>query len=525
MSTAAKAFIASAINLNTDLQQSLVCSIHRGLLSHPMILPCKAKHRLCKECMENLIGTQQQVTCPEDRESHPVPANWTTEWFDRVLNDVTTVLQQNEQDINQKIIKFVQESYLRFGPQQAPLHIKSVEIVSNVKLKEAFEKCKRTIGNPQVVTLLHGTTRKAALSITGQGFRIPESFDRDPTNSTKEGELKFGKAIYFAEAKKATEYGENTLVLADCILGNVQEKNESELKLTPEIVQRRGYNTIHYLNSEEGPINQEWAIYKTEQCYPLCIINYEVLDANSTSEQELVKKINKMNHEIPDWAILHKALNGTDNQCKEALRFIGDAGSKGTSQASRLMYLFLQSFTKEQVNSLFKRPNETIRILFLRALWQTGRRDHELQLYINNALDWSLLCESLHSSYADVSWRACGVITNIAAIVADVRPLLVSPNVLNQLMSLLKRAVQFTDKICILTVLNLLANIAVTQHTVMKQKTDILDYINGYLLDHRNEEIQEAGNRVFCNIIGKGTISPDWQRGGYRSTMMAPTIQ
>ncbi|CAF3362391.1 unnamed protein product [Rotaria sp. Silwood2] len=520
----AKGFIASAINLNTDLQESLICSIHRGLLSHPMILPCKAKHRLCKECMENLIGTEKRITCPEDRESHPVPANWTTEWFDRVLNDVTSLLQVNERDVNQKIIKFVEKSYSLFGPQQEHLRIKSVELVSNVKLKDAFEKFKHTIGKPGVVTLLHGTTRKAALSICGQGFRIPVSFDRDPTNPN-EGELKFGKAIYFAEAKKATEYGKNTLVLADCILSNVQEKNESELKLTPEIMQLRGYNSIHYFNAEEGLVNQEWAVYKTEQCYPLCIIDYEFLDQNSASEQELVEKINKMNHETPDWAILHKALNGTDNQCKEALRFIGDAGRKGSSQASRLMYLLLQSLTKEQVNSLLKRPNETIRILFLRALWQTGRRDHNIQSYIHDALDWPLLCESLHSSYADVSWRACGVITNIASMVAHVRPLLVSSDVLNKLMSLLKRAVQFTDKICILTVLNLLSNIAVTEHDVMKQKRDILDYINGHLLDHPDEEIEEAGNRLFCNIIAKGTVVPGWQQKGYKSAVMAPTIQ
>ncbi|CAF1309742.1 unnamed protein product [Rotaria magnacalcarata] len=520
----AKAFIASAIGLNTNLRESLICSIHRGLLSHPMILPCKGKHRLCKECMSELIGTQQRITCPECREAYTVPLNWANDWFDRVLNDVTSTLCTNETDINQKIIKFVQESYSRYGPQEGKLHIKSVELVSNARLKAAFEKRKSTIGKPDVVTLLHGTTRKAALSISGQGFRIPTSFDRNPESGT-EGQLKFGKAIYFAEAKKATEYGTDTLVLTDCILGYVQEKNESELQLTPEIMQRRGYNTIHYVNFGEGSGNQEWAIYKVEQCYPLCIIDYEILDANRASEQELVKKINKMNHLTPDWTILHKALTGTDNQCKEALRFIGDAGSKGTQQASRLMYSLLQCLTKNQINSLLYRTNETIRILFLRALWQTGRRDHNLQLYIHEALDWSLLCESLYSSYADVSWRACGVITNIAAVVVDVRHLLVSFDILNQLMYLLKRAVQFNDKTCILTVLNLLANIAATEHCVMKQKKDILDYVNGHLLDHPDEEIEEAGNRLFCNIIGQGTMSADWQRGGYKSTVMAPTIQ
>ena len=96
--------IATAINLNTDLQESLVCSIHRGLLSRPIMLPCKGKHRLCQECMENLIGSQQQVSCPECRETCRVPTTWTSDWFDRVLNDVTSALSTNEADINQKVI-------------------------------------------------------------------------------------------------------------------------------------------------------------------------------------------------------------------------------------------------------------------------------------------------------------------------------------------------------------------------------------------------------------------------------------
>ena len=520
----AKAFIASAINLNTDLQEPLICSIHRGLLSSPVMLPCKGKHRLCTECMEGLIDSQQQVTCPECRQKCKVPTNWSNEWFDRVLNDVTSALSTNATDINKKIINFVQDSYSRFGPQQHRLVINSVELVSNTRLKQNFERCKRTIGRHEIRTLLHGTTRKAALSISGQGFRIPTSFERS-TEYEEEGELKFGKAIYFAETKKATEYGEKILVLADCIVGRVQEKDESELKLTPETMQRRGYDTIHYYNRGEGFINQEWAIYKTEQCYPLCIIEYEFLGADSASEREIVEKVKRMSHIAPDWNILWKAVNGTDNQCKEALRFIGDAGKKGTRQASRLMSSLLTALTKEQANSLLRQPNETIRILFLRALWQTGRCDHNLLSSMYKVLDWSLLCEALRSSYADVSWRACGVITNIAAITTNVRHTLVQSSVLNQLMSLLQRAVQFEDKICILTVLNLLANIAVTEHAVMKQKRDILDYINGYLLDHHDQGIQEAGNRVFCNIIGKGTVTSDWKRGGYTNTQVAPTIE
>ena len=82
-----------------------------------------------------------------------------------------------------------------------------------------------------------------------------------------------------------------------------------------------------------------------------------------------------------------------------------------------------------------------------------------------------------------------------------------------------------TDKICILTVLNLLTNITATEHSIVKQRKDILDYVNGHLLDHPDMEIEEAGNRLFCNIIGKGIVSPDWQREGFVSTAMAPSTK
>jgi len=298
-----------------------------------------------------------------------------------------------------------------------------------------------------------------------------------------------------------------------------------ELKLTPDDMKRRGYHTIHYYNPDEGINNQEWAIYSAAQCNPLCIIEYEIFGSDRSSEQVLVNKVKTMSHIFPDWNVVYQALIGTENQCKQALIFIGDAGSKGTSKASELMRSLLTSLTKDQLALLLKQPNETIRILLLRALWQTGRRDHNLQVYIHKAFDWSLVIQSLQSGYADVSWRACGVITNIAAIVTDVRSSLVLPEVLNQLMAILKRAVQFQDKICILTVLNLLANVTSMQHSVMKQKKDILDYVNSNLLDHPDEEIELAGNRLFCNIIGKGMISRDWQQGGYTTTAMAPNLK
>ena len=113
----------------------------------------------------------------------------------------------------------------------------------------------------------------------------------------------------------------------------------------------------------------------------------------------------------------------------------------------------------------------------------------------------------------------------MAAFEEEIRHLLVTKQVLQHLMILLKRGLESQDKLCILTVLNLLANITCTEYTVMKQKTDIQEYLNQTLLDHPDEEIQEAANRYFCNIIGKGVVTPDWKQAGYHKTVSAPKLE
>jgi len=59
----------------------------------------------------------------------------------------------------------------------------------------------------------------------------------------------------------------------------------------------------------------------------------------------------------------------------------------------------------------------------------------------------------------------------------------------------------------------------------MKEKTNILNYLNQTLLDHHDPDIEEGGNRPFCNIIGRGTVSYDWLQGGYEDRVMAPSIE
>lgn len=301
-------FIDSSIGLNKSFQQNLVCCIHHGLLKRPIILPAPCSHRLCTSCFVEYVQKYggQQISCPQCNTSHKIPFTWATDWFGCVLNSVTEQLTSNQSSINKKIIDFVQQSYTQFGIPPTRLQINSVMQLHNPKLKENFEKCKKALGCTEVVTLLHGTDRKAAYAIGAQGFAIPTTFERSQKDDA-EGELKFGKAIYFAHAKKASDYGKNIFVLTDCIFGRTKLTNESE------IVHDQGYDTIHFSNVNDGLINQEWAIYKSDQCLPLSIIEYELLDEHNDNEQLVINEVVKMNINRPNYTLLRRAFNGTDN--------------------------------------------------------------------------------------------------------------------------------------------------------------------------------------------------------------------
>ena len=300
--------------------------------------------------------------------------------------------------MKRKIVNFVEDSYYRFGRLQQQIKVTAVEEIVNSQLKVKFERGKRTLGHVNVVTLLHGTKIEFARGIASDGFKIPTSFKRNPENDA-EGELKFGKALYFAYGKKATEYGKNVLVLTDCNLAKVDKKQTSELKLTPEIVHQRGYHTIHYENYQEGLVNQEWAIYCTDQCLPLYIITYEIIDESDSIENAIIDRIQNMNSTTPDYVLLQQALLGTDNQCKAVLKFVGDLANQSARQSRAILQLLLLRVGKANTSLLLKHPNETIRILFLRAVWLSGRCDRDFQKFLYQHMEPDTLIESLISGF------------------------------------------------------------------------------------------------------------------------------
>ncbi|CAF2535192.1 unnamed protein product [Rotaria sp. Silwood2] len=414
-----------------------------------MELPCT--HKCCLHCLRQCIlqNPSQKVICPACNTVHKVPTNWKTVWRYQPLNTTVQHWEPKQDQATKIVINFVESSYYKYTSSAQRIKIKAVKEINNPRLQADFEKCKRTLGYTNIIRLLHGTLPHFAEGIALEGFRIPTSFERNPENDA-EGELKFGKALYFSYGKKATEYGKNTLVLTDCLLGKVQEKNQSELKLTPKIVHERGYHTIHYENSSEGPVNQEWAIFRTDQCLPVFIIDYELIDANDVIENALVDEIKTMNYLSPDYILLQQALFGTDNQCKAVLKLIGDLAHQSPPHSSIITRQLLSRIGSMKTNLLLNHQNETIRILFLRALWLSGREDEPLQIFFYQQLGPNNLIESLISGYADVSWRACGVLANMAAYIPEIRSILTTPHVVVRFKALLQQGVTTQDKLCIL---------------------------------------------------------------------------
>lgn len=515
---------STAINLNGCLQQNFICSIHQGLLERPIVLPTPCLHQFCTKCFEEYLETfgGQPIVCPQCKTLHTVPSTWITSWFNPSLNHDIKTLASNQSETNKKIIDFVQHSYTQFGNTSVKLKITSINQLYNSKLKENFEKCKKQLDCIEVITLLHGTNRKAAYAISSQGFSIPTIFEQ---NEAEEEELKFGQAIYFAHAKKASDYGKNIFILTDCIIGRTKLTNESEKKLTPEIIHHQGYDTICYSNTNKNLTDQEWAIYRSDQCFPLAIIDYELLDQYGNNEQIVINEMLKMNLKHPNYNLLRNALNGTDNQCQAMLKLITNAISKNLPGADILIYEFLWKMTQKEKIKLFKHDNETIQILFLKLLWQISRCINGGSTFIRFCIDFPLLIEILNSNYAEVSWRVCGILTNMAAQIIDIRHTLTEPQVLNQLLFILQRTVRSQNKTGTITVLNLVTNIISTKYNIIEQKFDILNYLNKHILNHSDKEIQTAGNQLLSNINGEGIIITDFQKHTKKDTKTTTQTQ
>ena len=134
-------FIGSAIDFHETIQQELCCSIHQGLLSQPIALPCL--HRFCRDCLKGWVEAtpqlQSRIRCPNCNAQHVFPIDWETRWFDRIGDVVTKATRSSETEINKKVANFVQESFSQFGQTNQRLKINSISPIHNLTLKGRLE--------------------------------------------------------------------------------------------------------------------------------------------------------------------------------------------------------------------------------------------------------------------------------------------------------------------------------------------------------------------------------------------------
>jgi hypothetical protein len=96
-----------------------------------------------------------------------------------------------------------------------------------------------------VLTKLHGTYSQYVSGIENEGMKLPVEFERK--NDESEGELSFGKAIYFSTySSKACSYGDGTLLVCDVILGRVKVAQDTQPRLTQDDARRGGFDSIFY---------------------------------------------------------------------------------------------------------------------------------------------------------------------------------------------------------------------------------------------------------------------------------------
>lgn len=143
----------------------------------------------------------------------------------------TGTAQLKEEEM-QKAGKFVTESFLN---KNETINVLKIINIEDASLKQKFLSYRDQLSdNKEIIMKLHGTSEGNLSGIKKKGFKIPSQFSRD---SNAEGELTFGKAVYFSSySSKAANYCEGStpiIIVADVLLGKVKIATSSKPKFTP----------------------------------------------------------------------------------------------------------------------------------------------------------------------------------------------------------------------------------------------------------------------------------------------------
>jgi len=422
--------------------------------------------------------------------------------------------------------------YNAYSSSDEVMLVSGVARIQNQHLTRAFDRCKARLGG-RVKRLFHGTLKQSADSIAAEGFRIPESNERDdPLQET--GQLTFGKAIYFSErAELACDFGDATLVIADVVLGREWRAEQSLPYLDSELMREKRKDSVHFDRT------QEYACYKTEQAVPVYVVSYKLVSRDAFGEQydraTLEARYASMADAASlDWglALRHVGPDGRSRERHAALRKLGDCCRDDQANMCRRLSNGLLEALRDQCLTLDAAEQDApVTWLALRLCWNAAYRRESMQRHLVEAVGASTFIALLSHWNNDVVDRAAGVILNLSQLSSSARGALWSagaPMALARLVSRNSERFLQADangsaglgEAPVPHCLGAIANLAFAADTRAKflrsdELREFLVEVAEPLMDSWSEDVRDEATRVFTCLIAGGTAPADWiQNGG-----------
>jgi len=143
--------------------------------------------------------------------------------------------------------------------------------INNPKIQNIATMHCAALGN--VMRVFHGTSAKAMLSITQQGFRLPDSVFHQ--EGEKNFRLFFGRMIYFAvEPGNALHYSADHtyVIVADIACGRCWKSERANHRLRPDELWCRGFNSIY--SETVSTRGKMYAIPSPSQINPIYVLKF-----------------------------------------------------------------------------------------------------------------------------------------------------------------------------------------------------------------------------------------------------------
>eukprot|EP00298_Acanthocystis_sp_HF-20_P017572 c21779_g2_i2.p1 GENE.c21779_g2_i2~~c21779_g2_i2.p1 ORF type:complete len:499 (-),score=154.52 c21779_g2_i2:839-2335(-) len=386
-----------------------------------------------------------------------------------------------------------------------------IEKIEKLKLQEhiisAYNTEKQKSGGEEMEMQYHGTTVESISGIRTTGFKIPTSSLRV---GDKEGNLRFGLGIYTTESlKKATTYGDKTIVICRIIVRNVMELSESHEMLTPNEVHNKGYESV-FCNFR-GNEPSERAFYSPNLLLPEYIVHFKLVGKDNLDLPEQMPST-----DIP---VLVQFLRSTEQHKSLALKYLADCFRDNQAESMIILKSLRAEYYSAITNAL-EGTNEQLILLALRALWNGSFGHRQSQYDILVYIKPTLIIGYISSHTESIQYRTLGVLVNLCHLEVENHKKIVSaePDLGNIFINKTISALRKNNDDLAFKFLSCLANIASTG--VLKLHHRTLDRVVEKLIFSPekpvSEKVTQAAYHLCSNIISEGKVDQEWLTQGFQ---------